>query len=190
MNIDLTNLRDLERLQKALSELGAPDPDQGARLHAEKNSPAVSGMYAELKFPPYQFRPYPKMLYSADYLDACAEYDRALRIVSRGDDQTRDLAIKQAQYRKDQATRTVESEEQEEALAGAGWADTPQRAKEKKEALERAVAQAAAEAAYADRNMGELARREREAIDADHEGHLVEVPETPKGPRGTRVKVG
>lgn len=187
--INVEDLQQLAKLKRALDDLGKPDPDAGARLHAEKNSPAVSGLYSELRFPPYEYREFPRMVYHAEYLDARTQLDLAQRmILPRGEDQAKEAAIKTAERRLKECTRIVQSDDEMRTL-GSLWGLTPDEAKGKKEGYERDIAQAAAEAAYDDRRLGDLAKRERDAIDADHEGHLVEVPETPKaGPR-TRVTV-
>ena len=88
-----------------------------------------------------------------------------------------------------EAVKAVFDDAQYSEAKNCGWCDTPTEAKAALEVRARGVARSAAEAAYDDRRLGEGARAEREAIDADHDGHLVEIAETPKpGPR-TRIAV-
>lgn len=176
----------LQELREQLAELERADiqrqSDEGARLHAEKNSPSVAGTYSHLRFEPYQYRPYPKMLFNADYEPACVEYERALRMIVSGTDQSRDLAVQMAQRRKDAATRIVKTAEEHQA-AGSLWQESPALAKAALEMMERQIAEAAAVAAFDDKRLGPLAQAERRAADDASEGHLVEVAETPRRPR-------
>lgn len=189
--IDLNDLGQLQKLQRALNELGAPDRDEGARLHAEKNAPSVSGQYSHLKFPAYTYHPYPRDMYSPDYPAAREALTRAQRIPARSmETGERDAAVIQAERELRLAVMSVGDEAQESDAKNRGWSNTPDEAKAACERRARGVAQAAAEANYDDRHLGEKARAEREAIDADHDGHLVEVPETPRAGARTRVAVG
>ncbi len=164
---------------------GGPNPDEGARLHAEKNAPWVAGAYTHLHFPPYQFRPYPKMLYHSSYGEAKDAYDRALRIPARGtEDGARAQALLEAQRALDASMRIVQTEDEAVALQGA-WFDSPQAAAAAKEQWAQAIAQAAAESAYEDRRLGPAAKAERKAADEASDGHLVEIPAVRKGwPKG------
>lgn len=186
--IDLTDLEALQKLQRALNELGQPDKDEGARLHAEKNAPSVSGIYSHLKFPPYTFKPYPRALYSPEYPKAKEAFDRAVMIPARGTDTgARDMEITLAQRALNVCTKTVHTEEQYAEARGAGWCDSPMAAVAAKEQADRGIAQSAAESNYDDRNIGEKAKAEREAIDDEHDGHLVEIPAPKKRGPSTRV---
>lgn len=161
---------------------GTPD---GAVLHAEKNAPWVNGAFSHLRFPAYQFQPYPKRLYSAGWLRADEQYRDALnRRVRVGHEDEWKQILEDARHLRDSCVVQVENAEDERAL-GSGWADSPGAAVELQERLDRAVAQAAAESNYDDRNLGALAQAERAAADAASDGHLVEVPRTPvhKGKR-------
>ncbi len=172
---------------------GGPNPDEGARLHAEKNAPWVSGIYTHLHFPPYQFRAYPKMLYHPSYGEARAAMDKAIRIPARGtEDGARAQAMMEAQRALDESMRIVQTEDEAAALAGA-WFDTPQAAAAAKEQWAQEIAAAAAHAAYEDRRLGPQAKAERQAADAAAEDHLVEIPEQPRTRRQTdadRLAVG
>jgi hypothetical protein len=68
---------------------------------------------------------------------------------------------------------------EEERLLGSTWFESPVKAVEAREAQARSIAQAAAESNWDDRNLGALAKREREALDAASETHVTEVPRTP-----------
>lgn len=180
---------DLAELKAAIAQLERDglqrQADEGARLHAEKNAPSVSGMYADMKFPPYQFRPFPTMLYSPDYEPACAEFDAATRYRERRDEQgLRNQLIVEAQQRKDAATRIVQNQHEMDDLVsnGEGWASTPGEATAKRRKLDADIAEAAAVSAHDDKRMGELAQRERQVADDASDGHLVEVAEQRRGP--------
>jgi len=163
------------------------DKQQGARLHDEKNAPwAPGGYYAKAlkEVPPYKFRPYPKMLYSADYVTAQRDYEVAVRYRERRDEPgLRDEMIRHAEAAMRASCRTVMTEQEERDAVNTGlWMPTPQEAVEVDEARQQAIAQAAAEAAYDDRRLSAAAQAERAAADAVSEGHLVEVPEQRRGP--------
>jgi hypothetical protein len=171
---------ELDRLRRKIDndpDLGNPNPDLGAQLHAEKNAPWINGTYSHLKFPP--FRPnveYPKMLYAPTYGDARKAYDAALRIPARGtEDGARAQALLEANRAIQESICIVHNEDEERQRHGA-WYETPTAAEVAKEALAQAVAQAAAESAYTDRHMSPAAKAERAAYDAEAEGHVVDVP--------------
>ncbi len=169
---------------------GAPDLDQGARLHAEKNAPWVNGTYSHLRFPPYQFRAYPRMLYHPNYGDAKAAYERAVRLPARGtEDAVRAQAMIEAQRALDECMCIVQNQDEEAARQGT-WFETPRDAAEAKEQWAQAIAQAAAESAYDDRRLGAAAKAERKAADEASDGHLVEIPARRKGgwPKGRSRK--
>lgn len=158
----------------------------GGQLHAEKNAPWVNGAFTHLRFPSYQFVPYPKTLYNAEWLRADEQYRDALnrRIRPGQEDDYREMLATASAARA--ACRVVVENADDEKALGAGWAETPQLAREVQEQLDRAVARAAAESNYDDRNLGSLAKAEREAHDAASDGHLVEVPRTPIAAKGKR----
>lgn len=161
------------------------NPD-GATLHAEKNAPWVNGAYSHLRFPPYEFHPYPKMLFTADWVRCNEEYQNALRYRPRHRDEDIQSLVADAFAAREACTRTVQTPEDEAAL-GSEWAESPKLAVENRERLARQMAEAAAVSTYDDRRMGPLAQAEREAADAASEHHLVEVPRQPirKKPEAT-----
>lgn len=181
-------LADLKAQIAALEREGLQrQADEGARIHAEKNAPTVSGIYTHLKFPPYVFRPFPKMLYGPDYVAACAAYQGAVAYRERRDEPgLRSSLIAEAQARKDAATRIVQSADEQEHC-GSLWAETPAAAVAAQRALEASIALAAAESNFDDRRLGELAQRERNAADDASEGHLVEVAEQRRRPGRPRA---
>jgi hypothetical protein len=163
-----------------LSEGAGGDPViDGGVLHAEKNAPWVNGMYSNYRPPPYVHQEYPKFLFTADWLKADEQYRNALALrARRGDDDERLRIISDATAARDACMRKVNGPE-EERLLGSTWFESPVKAVEAREAQARSIAQAAAESNWDDRNMGELAKREREALDAASETHVTEVPRTP-----------
>jgi hypothetical protein len=60
-----------------------------------------------------------------------------------------------------------------------GWRDTPQEAVAHANALEDAIAMAAAQRAYEDKRLSEKARAEAAAVDAASFEHVPEIPERP-----------
>jgi hypothetical protein len=182
----------LTQLQKELEALKAiqtqEDFDEGARLHVEKNAPWVNGMYSHLKFPAYQYREFPKMLYDEQYEAACLAYEHALRMPARGSDDTeREVALRQAQRAKDEHSVTVGSVAEQERL-GRGWYESPTAAVAAVQARAREIEVAAAHLNYEDRNLTGAALEEREAADAVSDGHLVDVTATLQKHRGGRPK--
>lgn len=170
--------KELDALRKIKTQ---EDFDEGARLHAEKNSPWINGPYSHLKFPPYEFKAFPKMLYSLDYEGACQEYYEATLIPARGSEEgDRDAAMRKAQRRKDTSTVIVKTEAEFHRLIASGdWYESPGQAIGAMKAKQDEIGRQAAHLAYDDRHLGAAARREREAADEASDGHLVEV-RTPK----------
>ena len=185
--MDQFNPQELEQIKsflRSVPELGERDPDAGARLHAEKNAPSVSGLYSHLKFPPPPQPPrlYPKMLYSTAYGAAIQARQRAYRIPARGsDDAERSLRIMEAERAVQEAICIVHSAE-EEHRRREDWFDTPALAEAAREAKAQAVAQAAAERAYDDRRLGPQAAAELKQLEAEAADHVVEVPAPKRGP--------
>lgn len=83
----------------------------------------------------------------------------------------------------------VQSEAQARTLEAQGYRNGKPAAIAFVEQCEQMVAQAAAERAYRDRNMGEKAQAEARAADDATGAHLAEVPVTPIRPRGRPRKV-
>jgi hypothetical protein len=166
---------------------GDANPDRGAEIHAEKNSPWVNGAYSHLKFPPYQRREYPKMLYHPSYGEARKQQAAALRVPARGtEDGAREQALLEAHRALSAATHIVQDAEEEAACAGT-WFESPALAEAAREAWAQQVAQAAAESAFADRRMSPQAQAERQAYDAESETHVVDVPAPRSRPRPGRA---
>ena len=167
--------------------------DEGARLHALKNAPHISGPYSHLSHdvlhPVYTYKAFPKMLYDAEYEAACLEYDQAWMIPSRGtEDAERATALVLAERKKQQHRRIVQSSAEVESLRGI-WFETPGEAVAAKKAMEQEIAKVAAHRAYEDRNMGEQAKRDLDAFDEAAEEHVAVMPEKKKpGPR-TKVSI-
>ena len=196
MALDLTSLTpdELRQLQTAImqQQLGAAAgldaAAEGQRLHDERNAPwSPGGPYdkALKALPPSpRNQQYPKMLYSADFIAAQREYQQAERMREpREQPGLRHELMVRAERAMHEATRKVGNEREEAALRETGlWATTPTGAAELEERRQQAIAQAAAESAWDDRNMSPAAQAEREAADGEREGHLVEVPAPKRGP--------
>lgn len=200
MALDFSTLtpEDLRQLAQAVqkSQLTAlqdeMDKQQGARLHDEKNAPWAPGGYYEKalkQLPPNPSltgkpREYPKMLYAVDYPTAQRAYVAAHRFREPRDQPgLRDQMIRDAQVAMQNACYVVgDAAEERKALETGLWAETPDKAKEAEERRAQAIAEAAAVSRHDDRRLSPAALAERDAIDAESEGHLVEVPEQRRGP--------
>lgn len=161
------------------------DFDEGARLHNAKNAPWVKGPYSDLIFPPYRYQQFPQMVYSASYLDAVQAYEEALMVPARGsEDNARSLAILKAERKKLEAVKTVHDGDELARALATGWYEGPEGAAKAKQAAQDAIALAAAERAYDDRNMGEKAKAEIDAFDEQSDDFVAVIPERKKpGPR-------
>lgn len=195
MALDFSTLspEDLKQLAVAIqkSQLTALqdeiDKQQGSALHDAKNAPWAPGGYYEkaLKsLPPYQYREYPKMLYSVDYPQAQRDFVAAHRFRERRDEPgVRDELIRHAMAAMQASCWVVgDAAEERGALETGLWAETAEGAIAAEEARNQRIATAAAESQWDDRRLSSAAQAEREAADADSEGHLVEVPEQRRGP--------
>ena len=84
--------------------------------------------------------------------------------------------------------RLVATEGEEREALAVGWSRTPAEATNRQRLAEEAVGVAAAERAWADRRMSEVARAEAAAAEAQTAGHLAEVPVRPVRPRSHKKK--
>lgn len=156
------------------------DFDEGARLHNAKNAPWVHGQYSDMKFEPYVYKPYPRMLYNGEYDVACVEYENALILPARGSEEgARQHAIAAALRKKQNATCTVQDESEHAARKTRGWFDSPTEAVEMMKAVEheRFIQQAHRE--FEDKGLSEPARREATAFDDAAGDFTPEIPQTP-----------
>lgn len=154
--------------------------DEGARLHAEKNAPWISGMYSHLKFPPYKYEAYPRLMYHIGYAEAKRELEAAQAMHVGNDPQLNSLrnrAIEDATKHIDLVTKRVETEADERRLDDR-WARTPTEADARRLAIENDLAVQAAHLNYEDRNLTGAALAERERADELADGHLVDVTGT------------
>lgn len=143
------------------------------RLHFLKNTPpkpTINGM--ELTFPPYEYRPFPAVMYRGT-----AEGGRSLS------------ASEQAELEEHgRYSRLVQTEAERRELLARGWAETPDGVKSAQTKLDEAVAQAAAERAYDDQRMSQKARAEFHAADvANGDDHLLDLPAPKKRGRPKKV---
>ena len=126
-------------------------PMTGDELHRAKNTPVSVPDW--VKFPPYQYRPYPAALYHQT-VNAAGE-----------------TTVK---------SRLVGSDEEKQEWVARGWCDSPAAVQDAENAYQERVARQAAERAFDDRRLGDGARAELDAIDDASEDHVVVVPEAPK----------
>lgn len=130
---------------------------ESARLHYKKNQPDRP----DIDFPPYRFMPFPCALYRR-------EGDEIVNRLCGVNDYDGDGNLVEALRQRNEA--------QLAALLGDGWVDTPADVNKARRAAELDIARAAAMSAYEDKNLGEKARAEREAVDLASDDHVVDVP--------------
>jgi len=129
-------------------------------------------------------RPYPRMLYKASQTSS-GKWATSLAPPSRfgfRDENEWDRACQEA-HRFNESNQKIVANEAEHRKAeesGEGWRDSQKEAMEFREALESAIGRAAAERNWQDRNMGEKAKAESAAAEAEHFGHLPEIKEKPR----------
>lgn len=178
----------LARLREELDALQAiktqEDFDEGARLHAEKNAPWVKGQYSHIRFEPYTFKAFPKMLYGLDYPAAVRAREEAEMTPAFGmNDLERKQAVLLAERRVAASTTIVKSEGELRRL-GSGWYETPGDVTDHLAGLQKDVEVAAAHRAYEDRKMTGKAARERDQYDEQADHFVAEIPQQKKvGPR-------
>lgn|SRR5262245_2118633 len=167
--------------------------DEGARLHALKNSPWASGPYShlphEVLHPPYVFREFPMAVYDCEYEAAVLELDQARQIPAWGtDDAQRAMAIKLAETKMGKHCRKIHTTAELEAGKGV-WFRTPREAVEAKQAQQKEIGVLAAHRAYEDRNMSPLAQAEIDAFDEAADEHVTVIPEKKRPGRRKKVHV-
>lgn len=129
---------------------------------------------------PYQFRPYPKMLYMArqaiDGKWATAAGEPSPLLWRDPNEWAR-----QANYAATftaSCQRVVMDDDEYARAVDEGWRDSAHDALDFREALERAVGEAAAERAFSDRKMSEKAQAEAAKVESETFGHVAEIQET------------
>ncbi len=124
---------------------------------------------------PYVYVPFPKMLYKAQR--------RPDGVVSVGeaDDRVFGGQPGAAEAFSTTCQRIVRSEDELHRALNDGWREHPKEALDQHEAMERKIADAAAQRNYEDRNMG--ARAKAEAESADAVGGMEHLPEIAEAPR-------
>jgi hypothetical protein len=120
---------------------------------------------------PYTHQPFPKMLYRAK-----TDGSR----ITLSDSPSGEIA--------QGCTLVVNNEAEMRRAKDEGWREGPKEALEHQLALQKAVSDAAAERNFRDRNMGEKAKAESAAAEAEADGHLGEIPEQPVRRRGRARK--
>lgn len=131
---------------------------------------------------PYTFRPYPRMMFMARQTPS-GKWDTALQPPAQfgfRDVNEWDRACMEAQKFTESCQRVVNDETEHKRAKDEGWRDTPTDALDFRNALEKAVGDAAAERNFRDRNMSEKAKEEVAQVEAETFGHLAEIPEAKK----------
>jgi hypothetical protein len=128
---------------------------------------------------PFKFEAYPRMMYQARQTSS-GKWAVTGEPPSRfgfPDDNSWDRACQEAARFTESCQTTVNDEAEYARKRDEGWRDTPGQAMEFRDALEKAVSNAAAERNYRDRNMSEAALSESKAAEVENFGHLAEIPE-------------
>jgi hypothetical protein len=136
---------------------------------------------------PYQYRPYPKMLYKAHQRPngqpgCMLPPPYAFEFASM--DQYERACLEIEAFNKTCYT-VVHDESQERIARGQGWATDPKGALDLFEQAQQAIAQAAAEAAFAARRMSESAQQEFSEAEASTSEHVTDVT---KGRAGKKAR--
>jgi hypothetical protein len=144
---------------------------------------------------PYQFRAYPKMLYRAvtrpDGREICMEPQPVPHAGGAQAEAQYNFELMQWERHTAACSKVVRSESEEAAARSEGWRETPKAALSRQEELRQDIARAAAESAFADERMGELAKRERAAAEANSGDPVVVVPAPRRrGPGKKKVQDG
>jgi hypothetical protein len=139
--------------------------------------------YGEVPGNPYVYRPFPKMVYQAQVWQGKAVCMATAEPNAYPNPSEQLRAEEAARSFSERCQRTVNDQMEYQRAMEAGFRESPVEAVEYLEAKQRAIADAAAERNYADRNMGEKAKAESKVAVAkafNEEGsHLPAVPETP-----------
>lgn len=171
---------------------GLSADEEATRLHFKKNQPDQP----DIEFVPYRYHhPYPTCVYrdwsaeartkevrrligamaltsASDHWmaeEAVAEFDsRTVGVIDMDDDGQVDAGLR------------ARNEAEHRLIKSLGWVDTPGEVRGQKDKENKALALAAAHRNYEDRNMGELAKREADAIDDAAEDHVAEIKATRK----------
>lgn len=126
---------------------------------------------------PYQYRAFPKMVYravkKANGKVVCMEPPPPIHLFKEQNDYN--VAVAQAEVLVRECHRVVHNEDQYLVAKGQGWTDDPKAAVEQFEREEQAVANAAAEAAYAVQKMSEKARSEFENVERQTDQHITDI---------------
>jgi len=139
---------------------------------------------------PYVYRPYPKMLYMASR----QENGQAASVLPNPHpwNYPNALDLERAQLAQENWNRghqRIVKDEAEERLAkGQGWTETPQSAIDRYDEQQKAIAEAAAQAAFSALRMSEQAKRELKRADASTDAHVVDVKPISGKKRGRKPK--
>lgn len=132
---------------------------------------------------PYHYRPFPKMVYRAEVWQGKVVCMAAVEANSYVNVNEQMRAEEAARLFTEKCQRTVNDQMEFQRAMEAGFRESPTEAVEYLEAKQRAIADAAAERNYADRNMSDAAKAEATAAvhkAFNEEGsHLPEVPRQP-----------
>ena len=139
---------------------------------------------------PYQYRPFPKMVYKADKFNGKIASHAVVgpQWEYKDADEYRRQEESAAKFT-ESCQRIVKDERELQKAYEEGYRGDPVEAVEYLKAKDRAISTATAERHYADQKMSEAAQREAAAADAASDEHVPEVPEKPRKrgrPKGSR----
>lgn len=135
-----------------------------------------------------QGKRFPRMLYKAQQSQAHGgKWATGAEIPRRApgeNEQDWNRRVDEAQRFAESCQRVVADEVEYSRAHEEGWRDSAQEAMAFHEARASAVSQETAERNYRDKNMSEKAQAEAAAAEAEHFGHLPEIPEQPRRRKG------
>lgn len=131
---------------------------------------------------PYEYRPYPKMLYKAQRHPVTGKtsvHEIPPNPILFASQQELDRAERAVEQFNRNCQRIVNTEEEHRIAKNDGWCDSTEAALEEYERRRMKDADITANRHYHDQFMSDAARREADAADASTDAHLPAIPETP-----------
>ena len=204
-NFDLRALQQQMEELRRLTALSTPEPVQlPERRHFsaadapelakfEQFPSAITALAGKPPGNPHKFRAYPRCLYQAKRHPKNGKWCLSMDRPERWEYPTTDhweQAMEQYRRFSESCLRTVASEGEHQAAEREGWRNSATEALEFREQEQERLGQEAAERNYRDRLMSEPALAESQAAEAEHFGHLPEIPERPvKRHRRTKAEM-
>jgi hypothetical protein len=185
-------LRQIENLQRQMGTVAEPilpprksfSPADAPELAKFEQFPSpITSEAGKPPGNPWKFRAYPRCLYMAQRHPSNGKFVLSLERPEEWQFQSTDQwgrAMEQYRRFSESCLRTVETEREHESARAEGWRDSAAEAMEFRELEAKRISEETAERNYRDRNMSENALAEVAAVEAEHFGHLPEIPEAKK----------